>query len=169
MAVFVTVGVPSFTSFMERNQLTTGINQFVSSLSLARSEAIKRNQRVGLCPSTDGEQCSSTGYENGWIVYVDDNQNNVRDNDEELIWVSDSYAANLTLRGSSGYNSNIPYLASGRVGSGIGGNVRLCMDNDVKKARMVNLITSGRVRLAKYTEEGVPLNSSGDAISDCNT
>ena len=167
MAVFVTVGVPSFASFMERNQLTTGINQFVSSLSLARSEAIKRNQRVNLCASSDGEQCSDGGYEDGWIVYVDNNQNNTRDNDEELLWVGDSYPANLTLRVSSNFdNSNIAYLGSGRINEG--GNVKLCMDNDVKKARMLNLINTGRVRLAKYSNDGIPLDSLGDVISDCN-
>ena len=57
-------------------------------MSLARSEAIKRNQRVAICPSDDGEQCSGNQYENGWIVFVDGNSNNSREvNTEELIWV----------------------------------------------------------------------------------
>ncbi len=51
-AVILSLGVPSFQGLVERNQLTSGINQFVSSLT--RSEAVKRNQRVSLCSSSDG-------------------------------------------------------------------------------------------------------------------
>lgn len=53
-AVILSLGVPSFQGLVERNQLTSGINQFVSSLTLTRSEAVKRNQRVSLCSSSDG-------------------------------------------------------------------------------------------------------------------
>lgn len=166
--VFITMGVPAFTNLMERNQLTTGINQFVSSLSLARSEAIKRNQRITICASTDGEQCAEVGFENGWLVYVDSNQNNSRDSGEELIWVGSPYGANFTLRGSSGFNNTISYLASGRIATNVNGNIRLCKENDITKARMLNLITTGRVQLANHNDQGVPLDNAGDAIQGCN-
>ncbi len=41
-AVVLSIGVSSFQSLIERNQLTSGINQFISSMSLARNEAITR-------------------------------------------------------------------------------------------------------------------------------
>ena len=146
-AVILTLGVPSFQGLMERNQLTANINQFISSLALARSEAIKRNQRVSLCVSSDGATCTGTGYEDGWIVYVDRNSNNSRQPaTEELIWVGESLPGNLTLRGDGCCGTDIPYLASGRI-SGISGSVNLCKDNDVSKSRRITLNSSGRVRL----------------------
>lgn len=166
--VFITMGVPAFSNLMERNQLTTGINKFVSSLSLARSEAIKRNQRITICASSDGEQCSDVGFENGWLVYVDSNQNNNRESGEELIWVGSQYGANFTLRGSSGYSDTISYLPSGRIATNLNGNIRLCKENDVSKARMLNLITTGRVQLANHNDQGVPLDNAGNAIQGCN-
>ena len=168
VSVLVTFGIPGFSGLMERNQLTTGINKFVSSLSLARSEAIKRNQRIGLCASSNGEQCADVGFENGWLVYVDNNQNNNRESDEELIWVVSKYGNNFTLRGSSGYENTIFYLPSGRIATNVNGNIRLCKDNDVKKARMLNLITTGRVQQARRNDQGIPQDNAGNVIEGCN-
>ena len=168
VGVLVTFGVPGFSGLMERNQLTTGINQFVSSLSLARSEAIKRNERVNICTSNDGVQCTASSYEDGWLVYVDSNQNNSRDNNEELIWVGSSLANNLTLRGSSGFSNQISYMSTGRIGDNTQGEVRLCKDNDITKARMLIIIATGRVQLAKLNDDGVPMKNSGDLINECD-
>ena len=42
-AVVLTLGVPGFGRVIERNQLTAHINELVSTLRFARSEAIRRN------------------------------------------------------------------------------------------------------------------------------
>jgi type IV fimbrial biogenesis protein FimT len=45
----------------------------VASAHLARSEAIKRNADVTLCVSnSDGTDCGSGGWEQGWIVLAAD-------------------------------------------------------------------------------------------------
>ena len=166
-AVIMTVGVPSFQGLMERNQLTSNINQFISTLALARSEAIKRNQRVVVCPSSNGTSCNNAnGYETGWIIFVDSNSNNSREvANEELIWEVEDIPSNMTLRGSAPYDEAIPYVPSGRLGA-INGNVRLCIDNQTNRARALTIISSGRVRLADHTTAGVPI-LSGSAMTDC--
>lgn len=169
-AVILTLGVPSFQGLMERNQLTTNINRFISSLALARSEAIKRNQRVVVCPSSDGDTCSNAGgYDNGWIIFVDADNNNSRDGGEELIWEGESIPTNMTLRGTNGgYNTAIPYIPSGRLAVGVNGSVRLCKDNQTDKARAITLIRSGRVRLAELDSSGKPLIDNS-AMTNCST
>lgn len=167
-AVILTLGVPSFQGLMERNQLTTNINRFISSLALARSEAIKRNQRVVLCPSSNGNSCSDAdGYDDGWIVFVDTDNDNTHDSGEELVWTGDGIPGNMTLRATGNYNSAIPYVPSGRLAGGTG-SVRLCMGGQTSKARMITMITSGRVRLADHDSDGIPLKSDGP-MEDCAT
>ena len=172
VAVILTLGVPSFQGLFERNELTSNINRFISSLAIARSEAIKRNQRVVLCASSDGANCSGVGgYDNGWIVFVDNNNNDTREiANEELIWQGESLSADMTLRGTNSYNVAIPYVPSGRLAASapINGSVRLCIDNQVAKARAVTIIQSGRVRLANHNSAGVPI-VGGTAILDCAT
>ncbi len=77
LGVLMGVGVPGIQGYIYNNRLTTQINSLTISLLHARSEAVKRNQRVVVCVSTDGTQCAAGGggtlWSNGWIVFVDRN------------------------------------------------------------------------------------------------
>ena len=172
-AVVLTIGVPSFQGLLERNQLTSNINRFISSLALARSEAIKRNQTVVVCPSSNGSSCNNVGgYDNGWIIFVDSNGNDIREvNTEELIWHGNRLPGNMTLRGTGSYNANIPFVPSGRLASSaaVNGSVRLCKENQTNRAKMVTIIRSGRVRLAGHNASGVPVFNDGDPMPNCAT
>ena len=172
-AVLLTVGVPAFQGLTERNQLTSHINSFISSLALARSEAVKRKRRIVVCVSNDGSTCANNGaYESGWIVYVDAVEDGARDDNnanEELLWVSEPLPANFTLRANANFTNAIYYLASGKSSgaNNLGtGSVYLCKGNAVDKARMIIVNGAGRVRLAKYNASGVPVGSSG-ALASC--
>ena len=78
MVTLVNVGVlfsvagPSLTNGLTEKQLVATTNDLLSSLHIARSEAIKLNKRVTICASDDGTSCSnSSKWEDGWIVFVD--------------------------------------------------------------------------------------------------
>ncbi|WP_296750139.1 GspH/FimT family pseudopilin [Thiobacillus sp.] len=66
-AILVTLAVPSFNEAMLGSKLNTQANNFVASVQLARSEAIKRNAAVTLCASSNGTSCTGA-WGDGWIV-----------------------------------------------------------------------------------------------------
>lgn len=68
MAILLAIAVPSFTSATLGTKLTGYANALVGSATLARSEAIKRNAVVTMCVSTDGSNCTTGGWEQGWII-----------------------------------------------------------------------------------------------------
>ena len=69
LAILVGVGVPTFLDATLGSRLGSAANNLVVSLHLARSEAIKRNTTVKVCPSTDGATCAtSSSWQGGWIV-----------------------------------------------------------------------------------------------------
>lgn len=68
MAVLLGIAVPSMTQFTFSGKLRSYSNEIVASAVLARSEAIKRNQAVTLCVSSNGTSCVSGSWESGWIV-----------------------------------------------------------------------------------------------------
>jgi type IV fimbrial biogenesis protein FimT len=71
LGVLAALAAPSFNEAILSNKLTSYANSFVSSATLARSEAIKRNSTVKLCVvATDtATSCSTSGdWEQGWIV-----------------------------------------------------------------------------------------------------
>ena len=54
---------------MHNNRTVTHTNDLVTSLTVGRSEAIRRGTTVLLCSSTDGATCSaSNDWSTGWII-----------------------------------------------------------------------------------------------------
>jgi type IV fimbrial biogenesis protein FimT len=68
MAILLAVAVPSYQDASLGSQLRSMANDLYSSITLARSEAIKRNAVVVLCASADGATCGAGDWEQGWIV-----------------------------------------------------------------------------------------------------
>lgn len=67
--VLTAIALPDFTRFIVRNRIVTEANTFVASLAFARSEAIRRQEPITLCASSDGQTCNSMTWQTGWIVY----------------------------------------------------------------------------------------------------
>ena len=69
LAILVTLAIPSFTSMIQNSRSAALANSMVMGLNAARSEAVKRNVLVDLCPSTDGATCmAAPDWTVGWIV-----------------------------------------------------------------------------------------------------
>lgn len=166
-AVVLTIGVPGFGKIIERNQLATNVNSLVSSITFARSEAVKRNKPVKICDSSDAVNCGSGNYENGWIVFVDENNDGDLDAPaEELIYVQSALSTNLTIDSNLSTGANdISYMSKGRANRS--GNFIICKNNDITKARVIILDMNGRTRLTDLTSNGTPEDAGGNAITSC--
>jgi len=69
VGVIMLVAAPSYSTLIQRTRLKSFANEVVSSVYLARSEAIKRNATMTLCTSSDQETCTGGGqWEQGWVV-----------------------------------------------------------------------------------------------------
>ena len=148
-AVVLTLGVPSFQALIRSNRLTTLTNELVGALHLTRSEAIKRNHRVTLCKSANGAQCASgdQGYEQGWIVFDDPNNNATVDSGETIIRVFAAAPAGMTLTGNTNVAHYISYTATGTshlVSNAFqAGTLTVCL---TPEARDIVINSVGRVR-----------------------
>ena len=71
-AILITVAAPSLTDMATSAKLNSDSSRWIASAQLARSEAIKRNRRVTMCPTTDGDTCATSGgakvWSSGWLV-----------------------------------------------------------------------------------------------------
>jgi type IV fimbrial biogenesis protein FimT len=151
--------VPSFTRMIQNNRMTSQVNDFVTSLNLARSEAVKRATKVALCKSRDGQSCASNGdWEQGWIVFVDSNDDAVRDTTETLLQVRQALRGGNTLIGNSDVDSYISYAATGftQLKSGGGfqaGTLILCDSRGFgDDAKAIVLNRTGRPSTMKATD-----------------
>jgi type IV fimbrial biogenesis protein FimT len=85
-AVIIGIGAPNFEQFRANNRLTGVANDYLGAILSARSEAMKRQTPVALCPSNNPEspdaECSNGAF-TGWITFVDENNDCLRDEDDD--------------------------------------------------------------------------------------
>jgi len=65
LSILLAVALPNFQDTIESNVTNSQAKLFMTTLNLARSEAIKRGINVGICPSNDGLDCDAAS----WSVY----------------------------------------------------------------------------------------------------
>ena len=69
--VFVSVGVPSFSTYIDDQRAVTQANELIMAFNYARSEAVKQARHITLCKSDNGASCSNrAGWEGGWIIFA---------------------------------------------------------------------------------------------------
>lgn len=148
VAIFVTVGVPSFQNMIKDNRLVTQANRLVSSLQLARSEALKLGTPVSVCRTTNGTTCAGVGesWESGWLVFVDTNANGDVDG-ERIISSNGALSAGNTLRAAAPFNDFVNYQPNG-LQSAANGTFRVCDGGspDTSKGKRVVVSPTGHVQ-----------------------
>jgi type IV fimbrial biogenesis protein FimT len=153
--VLLLVAAPSMSAVINSMKLTSASNNLLSHIYLARSEAIKRKGRVVLCKSADGATCASSGgWEQGWIVFHDSNNNGVIDAGELVIARQQSLPAALKLTGNQNVAKYVSFESSGStrlVGGGFqAGTLTLCRQSaSANEARQIILNAVGRPRVQK--------------------
>jgi type IV fimbrial biogenesis protein FimT len=85
VGVFASAGLPEFTKFLRDAKLRALASDLRSDLQFARSESIRRNARVLVCPRSTATStiCATTvtaaTWANGWLVCHDTNADGVCD------------------------------------------------------------------------------------------
>jgi type IV fimbrial biogenesis protein FimT len=113
VAVLLTMAVPSVAAFRTQLQLKTATNSLFNSVLFARREALMRNMRVVVCKSHSGAQCAQTGgWEQGWVVFVDTN-NNARVDPAEVVLQRQAEAPQVRIVGNSAVSNYVSYTGMG--------------------------------------------------------
>lgn len=115
-AILLAVAAPSFQQALNGNRLGSAANELASAINLARAEAVRQNRRAVLCRSTDDSACDGTvSTWPGWIVFVDADNDGVRDAGEPVI-KSGRFSTDLVVTSSAniaGVNERISFRADG--------------------------------------------------------
>jgi len=154
--IVLAMGVPAFRSVMQSNQTVAHSNDLLSALSRARSEAITRGLPVVVCRSINNVCQTSVayGWEQGWMIFIDTNNNATQDSGEEIIGVHAPFEGKETLVGDTNVKSYISYSSDGAArlidGSSQTGTLTssLCVG---QKKNTIQIGTTGRVRIQKIS------------------
>lgn len=154
-AMLATQAVPSLITLVASLQLRSAANTLVQDLSLARSEAIKRNGRVVICKSQSGRACESVaGWGAGWLIFLDLDNDGQLGPQDLLIRQQAGFAQALVFHANTpvaNYVSYTPLGTSRYVSGGIqAGMFTVCQQSpDATQARDIYLSSTGRTRVVK--------------------
>ena len=100
VAVLLGVGLPAFQRLQASTLIRAEAHQLMSGIVATRSEAIKRNVQVVMCPSSSYRLVSRTCegvFAQGWIIFEDRDRDRELDPDEDVIRTGEGLPATLTL------------------------------------------------------------------------
>jgi type IV fimbrial biogenesis protein FimT len=155
-ALLLSMAIPALDSFTSNARQTGTVNDFVSSMHVARSTAVTTNARVTICASAGGNICEAVGWNRGWIVFSDSNSNQTVDGSDAIV-ATGSGSNELSIR-SGEFGGVMMFRPNGRVVgasiNGSSGQFTVCDDRGEEHAKVLIIDLSGRPRLSKYRADG---------------
>jgi len=181
--MFAAMAIPSLDGLVKRNRIVSVTNDFLATYQLARDEAMLRGRRVTVCrrqqPATETAVCTNAnlgddahcscatsnspatadGWEDGWLVFEDTNENNVADNGEALIRVYDPINGLFTVRDADGspHNSRVFFEPDG---TSIAGSLQVCLVGTDTAADSERIRTARRILVSRIGQANI-LNGVG--------
>jgi len=152
----LTVGAGNMMArFIQENRMAAEVNNFVSILHLARSEAVKHGGRVVVCPSGDGNNCgNSQDWNTGWLLFRSNDRE--RDTDEPLLQTGNPLQSGITMH-SGNHRKRIVYQQDGSSG-GTNSSFTFCDSRKLARPRVICLSNIGRPRLSLTRCNGKPVD-----------
>ena len=136
VGVLMAIAVPTLSDLRQQHRLQARAEAFLSSLVLARSEALHRQQRVTVCANAapHGDSCDPEGrWQQGWLVFVDSNNSARRDPGEVIVERQDAMPEGFQLTVTNTVKSYFSYGGEGRSvslsGAFMAGTWRFCSAN----------------------------------------
>jgi len=153
VGILLAIAAPNFRDAMMNVRLSAQTNDLMTDLALARSESLKRNLPVLLCPSTDAETCGGN-WKDGWIVFVDaDNDTSVSKGDTVMKARPAAEGGNsiIATRAANPINS-VSYRPTGLIGGGAEVEFNICDSRTTpRNGRNIKITVTGRPQ-AKPTD-----------------
>lgn len=154
-AVGASLALPALTGAVADQQRATAINDLIGGLHLARNTAITRNAAVTVCASDNGESCTDTHWELGWIVFADADLDRSPDAGEllaggsaggQVLLRSDTFSPYLSYRPAGQMMIDAPEQNSGEF--------IVCDARGADEAKVIVILPAGLPRLTDTGLDG---------------
>jgi type IV fimbrial biogenesis protein FimT len=150
LAILTAVAAPAFGSLIQSTGAQASRSTLTTALNTARIFAVSKTANVVVCPSGDGRYCGdTTEWQHGWLVFIDADRNDERDDGEDVLSVSEALPAGVAVTTTAG-RTHVRYRPDG---SAVGSNVTftVCDHRGPEEATALVINNAGRVRSGKPT------------------
>lgn len=151
IAVIASFGIPGLQTLIENGRITSEANNLHGFMQLARSEASTSKVPTLVCGSTDQASCDTNLWEQGVIVFRDNDRNGSAAA-TELVKAMPPITNGNTIRGVNGalsFNSDGTLTATPML--------TICDSRGVNSSRQIRLNGAGQSRVTRG-------NAQGDAV-----
>ncbi len=169
LVILMAIGAPQLQTFVVQRAVASQAETFAESIRLARSEALKRGQRVSICASSAPEAarpvCSPDGatvdWAQGWLVWVDDGATpRAFDSGESILKVQQAFNMSGGIVTNSG-QASISFAQNGMaIGSANSFKIRPKLSGDAyteaRNNRCITLSLAGRVQIRAVSPSDCP-------------
>lgn len=153
-AILGLTGLPALRDMISAQRMTSAVNQYLTSLAVARNAAITRGRSVLLCPGSETTGCrTTTNWQQGFIVFSDeDDDNRFEASNDVLLRSVGPVADTLRIGGGRRY---LQYQPTGLAG-GSNQSVSFCDSRGPSHGRVVIVNLAGRPYVSKKHRDGTP-------------
>jgi len=149
-AVLFALALPSFASFINEQRLLNDARRVADAITLARSEALKRNGHVVLCATPPAVACGDADHwHDGWTMFADLDGNAEIDAGDAIIGLEGTAADGVTIVGNRPVQQYLRFNYAGQARMVSGalqmGTIEVCKPG--LKGYLVVLANSGRTRI----------------------
>jgi len=155
IAIVVMISVPGSTMVLEHFRLKAASSDLVSSLTLAKEEALMRNSTVKICPSSNGRFCRTDGnWNHGWLVYSDGN-NDGTVQEIELVKAFSAPSQKVRIVATGAVENTASFTLAGLMPANDvqDGDFHVCHEGLDSRAKVVSIDAEGWVQVSR-TESG---------------
>lgn len=157
LAILLAIGIPAFAPLIASNRLTSATNELVAALQTARTEAIRRNVRVTVCPAAPTATACSGAWRDGWMAFVDQTPGATPNPESaaDILFRGGPLPTGIVAVANAPLSSYVSFTADGASkqlnGAFLAGTLRVCSTSTAlsneRRARELVLIASGRLVL----------------------
>jgi type IV fimbrial biogenesis protein FimT len=134
-AILLALAIPSFTSFLNANRVTSQANELLATFQMARLESIRRGATVVVCGSNNANAatpiCTAGSGWTGWLSFVDVNRDNTFATANGDTLISVNALSGVAATGSSNVGAAVVFRPDGLArttgGALLQGKVALCI------------------------------------------
>lgn len=137
------LAIPSWRDWLNTTATAAQVNQLIAVINFARSEAVKHNINISICPSSDGIICADK-WTTSYLVFVNSARAAQTDRTTTVLRFFPNHSAKGTLKWEG---KGILHLNAQGAFFTQNGVFRYCpYDNDMRYAREIIISTTGRIR-----------------------
>ncbi|MDX1454721.1 MAG: GspH/FimT family pseudopilin [Gammaproteobacteria bacterium] len=156
-ALLVGIGIPGLQQYLQSNRRAAAVNQLVGDIQAARVMSLNEGRNLLLCTGTAETGCSlNSRWENGWILFQDDDGDNNFDPPGEALLIQRERLAGVTIPSNN---------VTGRIGfrpglQNVTGNSSLsvCVNAQNEDGRRITIAPNGRPRQSRMDANSNPPN-----------